>query len=338
MAHARTKDTSDTVLAALTCAAALLFCGCAAERAASEANVNAPHPAFPDPKGRGDFWLSETGLYSDIDSKRVAPDLRAFEPAHALWADSADKRRWLRLPAGQQIDTSDMDHWQFPVGTIAFKEFSLAGKRLETRLIARTGDGSRDYWMGAFIWNDAQSDARFAPDGGQDVGGTEHDVPTVKHCFTCHNGDEGRILGFSAVQQAAAPRQLLSDPPDTPFETPGDPTTAAALGYLHANCGHCHNPDGSARPDTDMDLRLAVADRSPESTNTYQTTVGRMLQNFKDSSLTQRVAPGSADQSALLFRMTQRGIKTQMPSLGSEVVDPEGIARVANWIDALSGM
>ena len=26
---------------------------------------------------------------------------------------------------------------------------------------------------------------------------------------------------------------------------------------MHANCAHCHNPKGTARPDTDMNLRLS---------------------------------------------------------------------------------
>ena len=28
---------------------------------------------------------------------------------------------------------------------------------------------------------------------------------------------------------------------------PGDPSTVAALGYLHANCSHCHNRDRPPR-------------------------------------------------------------------------------------------
>ena len=59
---------------------------------------------------------------------------------------------------------------------------------------------------------------------------------------------------------------------------PGNAVTSAALGYLHANCGHCHNPGGTARPDTDMDLRLAVSDAQPEDTAAYRSTIGIELQ------------------------------------------------------------
>ena len=69
------------------------------------------------------------------------------------------ERRWIQIPSGSQIDTSDMDHWVFPIGTKLWKEFSLGGVLLETRLIERYGDGPEDYWMGAFVWNAEQTAA-----------------------------------------------------------------------------------------------------------------------------------------------------------------------------------
>jgi hypothetical protein len=294
-----------------------------------------PELDLPDPEQPGEYWLSQTGLYTDIASKQLAPDLREFEPAHVLWSDGAEKHRWLRLPEGERIDSGDMDEWLFPIGTVLFKEFAQDGKRLETRLITRTGEGDDDYWMGAFVWRDDESDALFVPDGQRDVRGTGHDVPEVKNCFTCHNGARGRVLGFSAVQQPDAQADVLSVVPEVPFVAPGDVDTGAALGYLHANCAHCHNPRGSARPDADMDLRLSVGDRTLEETYAYRTTVGVELQNFDDTALTLRVAPGDPAQSALLFRMTERGPKTQMPPLATEITDSDGIALVRAFIEAL---
>ena len=306
--------------------------------AATDAGADAwapPEVTFPAQDSTEPFLLSQTGLYRDIERKVVAPDLIAYEPKYKLWSDAAQKQRWLRLPPGTTIDTSDMDHWRFPVGTMLFKQFSLDGKRLETRIVARIGPGERDYFMGAFIWNDDESDAMFAPDGASNVRGTPHDVPTTKNCLTCHDGDAGRVLGFSAVQQPDAPPELLSDPPIIPYRVPGNATTSAALGYLHANCGHCHNEDGAARPDTDMVLRLSVGAKAPEETDTYKTTLGVAMQYFEGSPLTLRVDPGQADQSGVFFRMSQRGPKTQMPPLATEIVDDDGIASVRAWIESL---
>ena len=293
----------------------------------------APLPALPAPDQPAALWLSELGLYRDIAGKVLAADARPFEPAHALWSDGAEKRRWLRLPPGSRIDTSDMDHWSFPPGAVLFKEFSRDGRRIETRVIARTGCAPSDTWMGAFVWNDDESDARFAPAGERNARGTPHDVPAAATCLTCHGGEPGRVLGFSAVQQPHGPPDLLTHPVP-PVTAPPDPVTAAALGYLHANCGHCHNPNGSARPDTDMDLRLSVADRG-QAAPAVRTTVGRPLHYYRSSPLELRVAPGDAAHSALLQRMLTRGTRAQMPPLATESADPTGIAIIRAWIESL---
>jgi len=44
---------------------------------------------------------------------------------------TTEKRRWLRLPTGTAIDKSDPDHWQFPVGTQLWKQFSRGDVLLE---------------------------------------------------------------------------------------------------------------------------------------------------------------------------------------------------------------
>jgi len=288
--------------------------------------------------------LSETGLYRSIADDELAPDLIAFDPAHALWSDGSTKRRWLRLPPHSRIDSSDMDHWQMPVGSVFFKEFSRDGVRVETRAIARTGPERFDYWMGAFVWNDAGTDAEFRPDGEENARGTSHDVPTTTQCGTCHNGEAGRALGFSALQLSAgglldelADAELLSHPPreGERFVAPGTAVVASALGYLHANCGHCHNPDGSARPDTNMNLRLDLGQTSPAATNAYLTTVGVELQYFDDTELVYRVAPGAPEASALVQRMRERGAESQMPPFATELVHDDGVAVVTDWIRSL---
>lgn len=303
-----------------------------------------PRVAWPDPESNEPFLLSQTGLYRDPVRQDLAPDLIAFEPAHALWSDGSTKRRWVRIPKGTRIDTSDLDDWQLPVGTLLFKEFSRDGIRVETRVIARTGPERFDYWMGAFVWNETGTDAEFRPDGEENARGTSHDVPTRTQCGTCHNGEAGRALGFSALQlwpggvlDALAGAGLLSHPhdPGEPPAVPGDAPVARALGYLHANCGHCHNPKGSARPDTNMNLRLDVGQTSPESTNAYLTTVGVELQYFDDTELVYRVAPGAPEQSALVERMRERGSQSQMPPFATELVHDDGVAWVTAWIRSL---
>jgi hypothetical protein len=303
-----------------------------------------PQPELPAADFDGEFLLSELGLYTDITTKAFAPDLLELEPQFVLWSDSAEKRRFLRLPPGTEIDTTDMDHWTLPVGAQAFKQFSIDGKLLETRLVARTGEGRFDYWMGAFIWNDDESDAVFSAQGASNVRGTEHDVPTVKQCGTCHNGETGRYLGVSALQLGwpggalatlAAQGRLSAPPKSTTLSLPGAENTRAALGYLHANCGHCHNSDGTSWPDTNMVLRLSFDTRTLEETGVYDSAIGVNATSFIDDAHAQRIAPGDPEASAVLFRMKQRGAKTQMPPFATEIVDEGGIRIVERFITEL---
>lgn len=295
-----------------------------------------PHVDYPARKAGADvmFRLSETGLYRDITTKELAPDLIAYEPVYKLWSDGLDKERWLRLPRGAKIDTSDMDHWQFPVGTMLFKQFSRDSRRLETRLVARLGPGRDDYFMGAFVWNDDESDAQFVPDGAPDVRDSDHDVPTVKQCGTCHNGDRGRVLGYSAVLQPMAAAEL-SDPPDEPYRVPGDDLAREALGYLHVNCGNCHNEDGAARTDTDLIMRLSVTQHSVETTSVYTTAVNQKLKHWKNHGYDFQIVPGEPDRSAAFVRMHTRDKDDAMPPFASKQVDPDGVALMRDWITSL---
>lgn len=311
---------SDTTLR-VAVAAGLVLAGC---DPTSDAE-----PRFPAPDDTEPFWLSQTGLYSEPATQTLAADLIEYEPTYALWSDAADKRRFMRLPRGTRIDTSDMDHWVFPVGTMFWKEFAHDGKPLETRLIARVGDGPRDYFMGAFVWNEEGSDARYVPGGMPNVLGAAHDVPSSKECGNCHNGEPGRILGASAVQLG----QLVDYSPDEPYRAPGDDAAARALGYLHANCGHCHNTNGLAWPDTGMDLRLRVAEDTLETTAIYRSTVDIEMTDTKLRK--QRIVTGDPNASGVYHRMSQRGPKTQMPPIATEQVDEEGLASVEAFILSL---
>jgi mono/diheme cytochrome c family protein len=285
-------------------------------------------------------------LFSNTPAMTVAPGVQPFEPAFQLWADDASKQRWLYLPPGQQIDTTDMDHWKLPVGTKLWKEFSLGGTLLETRIIERYGPGAEDYFMAAFVWAADRSDATIASDGANDVNGTTHDVPMASRCGDCHRGEAGRTLGVSAIQLSHAKpgvtlsslrsSNLLTQPPAADVPVPGDTVTAAALGLLHANCGHCHNPAGAAWHDTKIVLRLKVSERVPAESELWTTLVGQPVQSWiNHPPFTMLVVPRDAAGSAVVARMMARGSMDQMPPLATEIPDTVGIAAVSAWINGL---
>jgi hypothetical protein len=305
-------------------------------------------PPPPAPYARPSYTtLSGTGLYADLASRKLSPQVEEFRPTHALWSDGAEKRRWVQLPPGTKVDTSTMDRWVVPIGTRFWKEFSKGGVLLETRLVERYGTGPDDYWMGAFVWKADQSDAVYLEAGQEDINGTTHDAPPQKHCGACHNGEPGRALGFSALQlsregegltlDALARAGRLSDPPPAgaTFHVPGDPLTAEALGYLHANCGHCHNLRGTSWPDTQMVLRLETTDTTVEGSGVWKSLVGQKLQYWRHDGFSQRVVPGDAATSAVLYRMQTRVKREAMPPLATELVDPTGVDIVTRWITSL---
>ena len=312
-----------------------ILLGTAVASCAADDRTPPPHEFPPGGYQR----LSDTGFFT--------ADLIPFEVATVLWSDGAAKERWLRVPDGAQIDTGDMDHWTLPVGAQLWKSFSRDGVLVETRLIERiaaTGDRDDDFWVGAFVWSADGRDADFAPDGAEDAGGTDHDVPDPRACWDCHRGQPGAVLGLGALQLShdggaglarLADAGLLSSPPDGPFAPPGEGAVQAALGYLHANCGHCHNPRGSARIDTDMDLQLSVSDATPADTMTYRSTVGVELQYWMEDGFALRVAPGEPDASGLLHRMSVRDTQAGMPPIATELVDEDGVALVRAWIAEL---
>ena len=282
--------------------------------------------------------LSLTGLYSP-ETGAVAPDVRTFRPQFELWSDGASKRRFIWLPPGARIDTSDMDSWLFPVGTKVWKEFTRAGVRVETRLLERLPSG----WIGlSYLWEKGGADAIAAPYGAIDALGTPHNVPASNECAACHGGRRSHVLGFSAVQLARQTEadgltldeltrlELISDVPAVTPQVPGNETEQAALGYLHANCSHCHNASrpkhAGARcfdPENDLDFLLRADDATRVSeTSTYRTTA-------------EVIEAGHPDHSALIDLVSQRSRFKQMPPLASEAVDSTAVTLLRRWIEEM---
>ncbi len=304
--------------------------------------------------------LSETGLYADVATKRVAQGLLAFTPQYPLWSDGARKSRWLALPPGTSIDASDPDAWVFPVGTRLWKEFAYE-RRVETRYLELTADG----WIFAtYRWLEDESDAVLAPKFGQRAvyvlpDGVRYDLPARTDCRACHEGNVSRVLGFSALQLSAArdpgaphaeplrpgdvdlallvrqgwvkglPVDLVALAPEVPARSA---TERSALGYLHGNCASCHNARGPLA-DLDFSLEVRLGDGPGVRPAALATGVDRMARfQPAGSSPKARLAPGHPESSLLLERMSRRDPITQMPPLGSRVVDREAVALVERWI------
>lgn len=305
--------------------------------------------------------LRDTGLYAPGSASDVRATVLPFTPQYALWSDGADKRRWIELPPGAQIDARNPDAWSFPPGTRLWKEFSHGGRRVETRHILRAADGR--WHFGTYVWTADGSDAVLAAADGiaamplAEAPGGRYDIPSREDCLACHEGAAAPVLGFGALQlssdrdplaphaaergardvdlAALAARGLLRNLSDKLLREPpriaaASPLERAALGYLHANCGHCHNRDGAPAP-----VRLTLAQGSGGARDDVLASAVDAPSRYRPHGLGRAakvVVPGDARTSVLALRMRSRDERTQMPPLGTRLPDDAGLALVERWI------
>ncbi|QGX40713.1 hypothetical protein [Permianibacter aggregans] len=302
--------------------------------------------------------LSATGLFTPGKPQQVLAGIYSFSPQYPLWSDGAIKQRWIYLPPNRVIDASNPDAWQFPNGTKLWKTFGHQ-QRVETRFIERLSDGS--WRFAAYVWNAEQTEALLAPANGVTVNaegapGSRYPIPARDDCLACHEGAAVPVLGFGALQLSPdrdgnAPHAepfrvdqldltalvrlgLLRNLPETFLQKP--PRIAAssaversALGYLHSNCGHCHNHNGPLAL-LDLDLSQSVSDSKPVSQRELFLRSQFRLRGHTDA--IKRIEPGQPESSVLALRMGTRDAISQMPPLGTRVIDDEGLAMVIRWI------
>jgi hypothetical protein len=308
--------------------------------------------------------LSQTGLYSDLRAGRLAPGVLGFTPQYPLWSDGSLKQRWIRLPPGTRIDASNPDAWQFPPGTRLWKEFAM-GRRVETRLIERLDDGRWRY--ATYVWREDGSDAVLAPEDGiaahpvAAAPAGRYRILAQADCRACHEAAAVPVLGVAALQlspdrdhgaaNAVPPRRgdldlralqaqgwlqgldpaLLSSPPRIAARTPAE---RAALGYLHGNCGHCHNRNG-AEPRLPLELALAQPARGAAPAADVVEALLRTPLRYRRPGSEQLVVPGDPAHSVLVQRTEATDPNIRMPPLGTVVPDPAGTALLARWIREL---
>jgi parallel beta-helix repeat protein len=151
--------------------------------------------------------LSEFGLFEGpLAEHRPAAGVVLYDLNTPLFSDYADKRRFIKLPPGKQIEYREQGPLAFPVGTIISKTFSYPhdasdpsqGEQiLETRIELFKEDG----WYGVtYVWNDEQTEAELALGGSEvDVSwkmanGKEQHVdyviPNANQCLNCHSQDK----------------------------------------------------------------------------------------------------------------------------------------------------
>jgi hypothetical protein len=192
--------------------------------------------------------------------------------------------------------------------------------------------------------------------------GIRHSIPGINDCKACHEG-QGRdvILGFTALQLSPDrdpnaphadsvtpdmvdlktlvdkkllvhfPKRFISHPPAIAASSPLE---RAALGYLSANCGGCHNATDPLSS-VGMFLKRSVI-TTPEGTEQELKSVIGCPSKYqipdKGPYDCYRISPGDPSTSAIVYRMSTRDPYRQMPPLGTKIVDKEAVDLITKWI------
>lgn len=298
--------------------------------------------------------LSDTGCVDPSNPTQPAEGVIPYDVNTALWSDGADKRRWLALPEGTQIEIQADGDFEFPIGTVLMKEFSTNGTPFETRLLVRHDDGG---WAGyTYEWNDELTNASLVSAAGLDKlidGQLDWTYPSRAQCLECHSAVSGRSLGPETAQlngSAFYPQTgltanqletldhiglfaggLIEDPANLPALGAVDDASQSiehrARSYLHANCAMCHRPEGPGEGPMDFRYQIALKDMSACEADAQNGDLGVAGAKI--------IVPGDASRSVVSLRMHALGTE-RMPPLGTRLVDDNGTSVVDAWINSLT--
>jgi hypothetical protein len=188
--------------------------------------------------------------------------------------------------------------------------------------------------------------------------GKWHSIPSVDECRACHDSNRTEPLGFTALQLSddrdplAVHAEALGDEAVTvrrlvergllrnaamelrgadPAIPASSPRERAALGYLSANCGACHNGAGPL-------ASLGLSFRQPAYGGGLDVVRPGLARRTKwdrpgaPPGATRVVDVDAPDLSALLIRMKSRRPTSQMPPLGTVVPDHQAVDVVSGWV------
>lgn len=294
--------------------------------------------------------LSATGCFDSTDPSEPKPALIPFDVISPLWSDGALKTRYFSIPAGTQISVDSNGEFQFPIGTLIFKQFQNASfTLLETRMLVKHQDGQWGSY--SYAWNAQQTDAILLQEQDSHyLAAQDWLVPTRAQCKVCHNASTDVTIGLefsqlnhdfvyqSTLRRAnqidtlqhigilnlsgmqATPPALIDPMSD------GADLDSAVRSYLHANCAGCHRPNGP----TPSEMNLLIS-ATLSQTNTCNVAP---FENRWPTGVN-LIVPGRPELSLIPLRMSDLG-NERMPPLGSAINDFNAVELVNQWISQMS--
>lgn len=312
--------------------------------------------------------ISESGMYSDLANKVIAPGLIEFDVNAPLWSDNIKKERFLALPDTSQIGFNMDGEWDYPNETVLVKNFRVemtegdpnSEKLIETRFMVKHSDGSG--WSGySYRWDENESDAVLLADsdtrpltitGSNGPYNYDYYFPSRVECIKCHTPASGFALGPKTAQ-ANRDFEYENNVTDNQLRSFNNiELFTTDIGEDYSNFPQLAVPsDKNAELDkrvsayfdancahchmpggtgvADIDLRYVTALESANIIDVDPT------QGTLGISGAKRIKSGEPDKSVLLERMKTLQ-EHRMPPLASSVADTMAINLLTKWIVDLS--
>lgn len=287
-----------------------------------------------------------------------------------LFSDYAQKARFVWMPEGTSARYAESGVLDFPEGAVLIKNFfyehdetdpSKGRNVIETRLLINRGE---DWEAVGYIWTPDQTDAVREVIGDiQQVSWTDKSglartinyiIPNRNQCKSCHlsgkaqvpigpvvrnlnkdfpypDGTANQLEKWASMGYLSGFDPAVSHPKVARWDDESSGTLHdRALAYLDINCGHCHNPEGSANTsglhlvaDAPLDISLGIY-KAPVSAGGG--TGGHAYS----------IVPGHPEESIMVYRMNSLDPGAMMPELGRGLVHEEGVALIRDWIRNMS--
>jgi uncharacterized repeat protein (TIGR03806 family) len=314
--------------------------------------------------------LSETGLFSDLQTLAPVPGLVPYEVNTPGWSDRATNRRWIGLAGNQKIDGAWQGPWRFTVGTVFVQHFDLplderdgadpkTVRRLETRVLLCDEKGG--VYGATYRWNDDMTDADLLDFSETeeisyiDASGKPQQqtwlYPGQCECYSCHNQPASFVLGFTARQLnrdvtigRGTENQLVRFAKAGMFAMPWKDPQLRELPRLAAVDDHDANVEYRVRSYLDANcshchrpyVYASRWDARFEMPLESQWIVNQeALMHVTLDPQAKIVRPGDLDHSYLWKRMANDAPNMRMPPLGRSLVDKRAAQLVAEWIKSL---
>ncbi|WP_065187256.1 SO2930 family diheme c-type cytochrome [Shewanella woodyi] len=317
--------------------------------------------------------LSQYGLFIDPispTSEPVSPGL-AYELSTQLFTNYANKHRFIFIPEGKKANYHPTDAFQFPVGTVLTKTFSMPYDtqvkgaeneiKIETRLLIHRKSG----WTTLpYLWQEGKAKLTL---GGADIPHTlnhqgevaqfDYHVPSRAECKLCHQinrdgeskiapiGLKAHLLNTEINYQGQTVNQLqLWADKELLGPLPNITEVASAPSLFNKDA------DLTQRVKGYLDINCAHCHRAEGFASisglrlgfhidhtSYQYGVCKKPPGWDGGAkgLSFDLIPGDGEHSILLYRQELNNPKDRMPPIGRSLVHQEAVILIKQWIDSL---